>query len=816
MLKSYLAIALRHLIVQKLYSAINIVGLAVGLACFILIALFVQHELSYDRYHSNADRAFRISRDFYAPDGGEFHTAGTPPAIAPLLKIDFPEIDRAARISKCGSGSLVSSGDRAFHENQFAAADEELLAILDFQWLRGDPGTALSNPSSIVLTQSIAHKYFGTQNAVGETLLIENRTPLTVTGVIRDLPDNTHVRFELLASMGFVAAVHGDEFLRVWNMNCYYTYVLLRDNASIDTVQSQAAEFFQRHVEGPARTNSFTAVPLPEIHLNSLYQFDMRPAGSMALVLAASAIAVFILLIACINFMNLATARATQRAKEVGVRKVSGAGRLNLIAQFLGESVLLASISAVLALAVVELVLPAFANFVQKDLSLDYLRDASTLALLGLLTLAVGLAAGSYPALYLSSFKPAHVLKGDVTRGTAAATFRKVLVVLQFSISIALMIGAAIVYQQMLFARNIELGYDTDRIVVVHGSTQEGLGSLWPALRREWLAHPQIEEATASMQTPGSTLGIFSAVRVEGGDPEPRPLAMLFIDYAFFETYGIATLAGRTFSDDFGADRLADVPREGAGVQPGFVLNALAARQYGWTPDSAVGKWLEMYNGDTPTRGTVVGVVDDIHFESVHYPIQPLMFVLSPERIVGRAALTEASIRIAGRDIESALEHIDETWAAFVPNQPITRRFLDVDFEVLYQSEERQGRMFTYFSLLAVFIACLGLFGLASYTTERRRKEIGVRIVMGGTPWDVVKLFTAEFNKLVLLANLIAWPLAYFAMQRWLAEFAYRIDMSLFVFAAGALVALVIAWVTVGAVAARAASTKPIEALRYE
>jgi putative ABC transport system permease protein len=599
-------------------------------------------------------------------------------------------------------------------------------------------------------------------------------------------------------------------------MNCYFTYVLLRENASIETVQGQAAEFFQRHVEGPARTNRFTAVPLPDIYLNSLYQFDMRPGGSATIVLASMAIGVFILLIACINFMNLATARATQRAKEVGVRKSVGAGRANLIAQFLGESVLLTSISVVLALAIVELVLPAFANFVQKDLILDYLTNASTLALLGLLTLTVGLAAGSYPALYLSAFEPAHVLKGDITRGTAAATFRKVLVVLQFSISIALIIGAVVVYQQMLFARSIELGYDTEQIVVVRGSRQEGLGSQWPALRAEWLAHPEIGQVTASLQTPGSTLGIFSAVRVEGGDPEPEPLAMLFIDYGFFETYGIATLAGRIFSEDFDADRLADVPQEGAGVQPGFILNALAARQYGWTPDAAIGKWLEMYNGDVPTRGTVVGVVDDIHFESVHFPIQPLLFVLSPARIPGRAALTEASIRITGRDIQNALEHIDNTWSAFVPNQPITRRFLDVDFEALYQSEERQGRMFTWFSLLAVFIACLGLFGLASYTTERRRKEIGVRIVMGGTVWDVVKLFTAAFSKLVLLANVVAWPLAYFAMQRWLTGFAYRIDMNIFVFAASALVALAIACVTVGTVAARAASAKPINTLRYE
>jgi putative ABC transport system permease protein len=816
MLKSYFSIALRHIVGQKLYSAINIVGLAVGVTCFILIGQFVRHELSFDRYHSQADRVYRISRDFYAADGGEFHTAGTPPAIAPLLKNDFPQIDQAARISKCGSGVLVSNGDRAFHENQFAAADPALLSMLDFVWLQGNPATALAGPSSIVLTESIARKYFGDADPIGRTLTIENRTPLQVTGVIRDLPDNTHVRFDMLASMGYVVSVYGEQFLNVWNMNCYYTYALLREGASIDTVQSDARQFFERHVQGPARTNGFTAIPLSDVHMTSRYEFDMRPAGSLGVVLASSAVAVLILLIASINFMNLATARAAQRAKEVGVRKVVGADRIRLIAQFLGESLLLTSIAVLLALAVVEVVLPAFGNFVQKDLSFDYMSNPSTLAFLAGLTLVVGLAAGSYPAFYLSAFEPAKVLKGDLTRGTAAATFRKALVVLQFSISIALLTAAAIVYQQMQYARNIELGYDTEQIVVVTGSQEDGLGAQWEALRREWLVHPEITEATASFQTPGSVIGVFSRVRVEGGEPDLPPIPTMFVDYGFFETYGIELLAGRTFSEDFGADRLPDAADENGGRAPGFILNALGARRYGWTPETAIGKWVEMYNGPSVLHGTVVGVVADAHFESVHFPIQPVLFVLSPARLAGRAALADASIRVSGRDLQNTLTHIDATWAAFVPNQPITRRFLDLDFQALYVSEERQGRVFTYFSALAIFIACLGLFGLASYTTERRTKEIGVRKVMGGTTWDVVKLFTAEFSKLVLLANVVAWPIAYFVMQRWLASFAYRIDIGPLVFIGSALVAFAIACLTVGAVAARAANTKPIRALRYE
>jgi putative ABC transport system permease protein len=801
---------------QKLYSAINIVGLATGLACFILIALFVRHELSYDEYHAKANRVFRISSDLPQPTGGTFPLAGTPPAMAPLLRQDFSQIEQTARLSDCARGTLVSNGDRSFLETEFMAADGALLTMVDFEWLEGEPAGALDEPFSIVLTESTARKYFGDTSALGQTLVIENEYPVDVTGVVADLPDNTHFAFDLLVSMGYIAAVNGTDYLQVWNMNCYYTYALLEPDASIGPVQGGLAAFVERHIPaGGGGARQFTPVPLPGIHF-SAYQFDMRPAGSTAVVYTASAIAAFILLIACINFMNLATARATQRAKEVGVRKAIGAGRGRLVAQYLGESVLLAAIAMVLALAIVELLLPTFGSFVRKDLSLDYLTSTSTPVLLGLLVIVVGLAAGSYPAFYLSAFSAASVLRGDVTRGTAAARFRKALVIVQFSISIALVIAAALVYEQMRFARNLELGYEKEQVVVARASLTEGLAGRWDALKREWLEHPEITEATRSFQTPGSELQIFFGVRVEAGSTEVRGVGTVPVDHDFFATYDMEVLAGRGFSADFNMDRIPEPGSDTANARPGVVLNASAAREYGWTPEEAVGKWIDVQSGGSLLRGTIVGVVEDVYFEPLRIPIRPVLYVLSSEVLINRAAMPFASVRITGSNLTATLDHIDETWARLVPDQPMTRRFLDADFQALYDAERREGLMLTFFSALAIFVACLGLFGLASFTTEQRTKEIGVRKVMGGTVLDIVRLFTGEFSKLVLLANVIAWPAAYFLMDEWLANFAYRIDMSVLVFAGSAVFALAIALLTVGIVSARAASVNPIHSLRYE
>jgi putative ABC transport system permease protein len=817
-LRSHLAIAFRHLVTQKLYSAINIVGLAVGLACFILIALFVEHELSYDRHYTNADRIHRVSRDFYPREGVvETYLATMPGPAAAQLKLDFPQIEKAARISCCGANIATVSvrGDLLFNEDRFAAADAELFEIFDFEWLRGDSASALAEPFTVVLTESTARKYFGDADPLGQTIVVDDQSSVEVTGVIRDLKDDTHLTFDMLGSLLTMAAIRGEQAMNNWNANSFYTYVLLEEGADIRGVQSQSAAFFERHFSaGSSAYTGFTAVPLTDIHLRSNRALELGTPGSSTTVYTFSAVAVFILLIACINFMNLATARSAQRAKEVGVRKAVGAGRSQVIAQFVGESVVLAAVAAVLAAALVELLLPPFNAFLRMELTFGYFSDPLMLGMLGLLTATVGIVAGSYPAFYLSAFDPARVLKGDVTRGNAAAAVRKVLVVLQFAISITLLIATTIVYQQHRFARGIELGYDKDRVVVVRRSL--GFGTQWETLKREWLEHPQISHVTASNLTPGAQNSDARVFQAEGVDSRGQAMPLMFVEYGFFETYGIAVVAGRAFSEEFGADRMVFPEANGSGGTVNFVLNELAARQIGWTSAEAIGKRFQLVGAESALHGQIIGVVKDVYLESVRTPIRAMVYMVPPKPGPGGPALTQSSIRITGGDFENALRYIDTKWAELMPEQPIARRFLDEDFQRLYESEERQAQMFTAFSLLAIFVACLGLFGLASFTTERRTKEIGVRKVMGGSVWDIVRLFTTEFSKLVLLANFIAWPIAYFAMQRWLASYAYRIDMSVLVYAAGTLVAFAVAWATVGTVAARAANTKPIHALRYE
>jgi putative ABC transport system permease protein len=804
---------------QRLYSIVNLTGLAIGIACCLLIGLFVLHELSFDRYHANADRIYRFSLDYSLDGGADVHLAAMAAPVASRLKQDFPGILETTQISRCGTadnGATFSTEDVTYYDTGQGMADNSVFRVFDFDWLHGDPATALERPGTVVLTESAAVRYFGTTDALGKTLLFENGTAtLEVTGVIGDLPDNTHLNFSLLMSIASAPF-----FLEQWGQTCFHTYALVADGTDVGAIQARAGEFFERHlpenVSAVIENASFTVQPVTDIHLHSRRQAEMRPSGSLATVYTFATIAAFVLAIACINFMNLATARGAQRAKEVGVRKAVGGSRAQMVAQFLGESIMIVLIAVLLAVAIVELVTPTFEAFLQKDLSFASLRDPRVLAALAALCVLVGLAAGSYPAFYLSAFKPAQVLKGDVTRSTRAAAFRRVLVVTQFSISIALLIATATVYQQLRYARNIELGYDKDRIVVMTASAIQGLGTQWEALKREWLSSPDITDVTASTLVPATPIEDSSALRVEGARSELPSASMLRVEFDFFETYGIDLLAGRTFDERFGTDRLAARGGDGSGFTGSFVLNAQAVRQLGLTPEQAVGRVAEVpLNG---ISGTIIGVVADTYFESVHSALKPLGYVVPAPPQQGNlfATIREASIRVTGNNLQDTLAHIDETWTRFLPDQSITRRFLDQDFQALYEDEERQGRLFLYFSALAILIACLGLVGLASFTAEQRTKEIGVRKVMGGTVYDIVRLFTGEFSRLVLIANLIAWPAAYFLMRRWLEGFAYRIDLDPLVFFGSAALALAVTLLTVGVIAARAAGTKPIRSLRYE
>lgn len=817
MLKNYLMIALCHVLAQKTHSAINVAGLAAGLACCLLMALFVAHELSYDRQFPDADRIYRISFEDF-PSGtnpGRRMAANVQPAAA-RLKQDFSEIEQVGRI--WGSGALLRREDIVFDEPQLRWADSGFLQLFRLEWLRGDPRHALAEPFSIVLTESIARKYFSAEDPMGQTLLLENKWPLKVTGVIRDLPRNTHLSASALASEDSGFAMLGYDYPNNWSFAYFHTYAKLRPGATIESIASRFPDFIERHMgQGKSASSGMVAQRLTDIHLRSNRLGELSRPGSMTLVYTFSAIALCILLIACINFMNLSTARASQRAREVGLRKVVGGTRGQLIAQFMGESILFALAAMLVAVALAELLLPAFSAFVDRELAFNYTREpVIVIGLIGFAVLA-GLLAGSYPALYLSAFQPARVLKGDLTRGVAGARFRSVLVVAQFSISIALVIATVIIYRQMQFARDIELGFRTDNIVVLSGSPTRGLSPQWETLRNELLRHPEITYVTAGSMTSGGGAGWRA--RAEGGPPEGMEFYLKRADYGLLELHELQLLSGRTFSAEYGTDRFA-LP--GAANKHGggnFILSELAVRQLGWTPEEAIGKWFEIdFSRDfTQTaRGTIIGVVQDAHVESLREPLRPVAYVVPPEVWGTSPAHWEASVRLSGQNLQQTLQFIDAKWRELMPEQPLNRRFLSDVIEAQYATENRQAQMLAAFSSLAIFIACLGLIGLASHATEQRIKEIGVRKVMGGSVWDIVRLFTTRFSHLVLLANFVAWPVAYFFMRRWLDGFAYRTELSLTVFVASGLLALLIAWLTVAVIAARAAGARPVHALRYE
>jgi putative ABC transport system permease protein len=831
MLGSYLLTGLRQLFAHKLYSAINIVGLAVGLACAILIFLFVRHELGFDQGFPDAERTYRISADVVP--GSQFATypaANVWPAAAALLA-DFPdEIEQAGRIFSLFQQPVrLRRGADTSYEDGLRWADPSFFDIFKLDWLAGDPQRALAEPATVVLTASAAAKYFGAENPLGGTLLLEDQWPLTVTGVIRDLPRDTHLTATAIAAMDTVANVLGYPYTETedWSFTVFHTYVRLKPGARIETVESRLADFVARHKRPSDRLTGMTATRLKDIHLNGR-ALELAPPGSPANVWAFGAVAICILVVACINFTNLATARGVQRAREVGVRKSLGAARRQLVGQFLGEAIAYAAIAMLLAAALVELLLPPFNAFAGTALTFDYFGDGGIAAGLVAFAAVVGLLAGAYPALYLSAFEPAKVLKGDATRGAAGVRLRAALVATQFAVSIALLIVTAVIYLQTEFARNVDRGFETEQVVILSGSETAGVGGSFEAFRQRLLEHPEITHVIFGSMQPHDA-GIWTA-RVEGGDPDGQRRLMKGVDYDFFATYGIDVVAGRAFSEDFATDR--EVPfNSGCGPQApptcrstgphgstAFVLNELAAREFGWTPAEAVGKWYEMeYARDfsLSIRGPIVGVVRDTYFESVREPLRPLVFFLASD--ASRTTyFDDASVRVTGRRLPETLAFIDAAWKELNPDLPLVRSFLDDTFAALYQNEERQAQIFGAFALLAIFVACLGLFGLAAFTTERRTKEIGIRKTLGGSVWDVVALLTTDFSKLVLLANVVAWPIAFVLMQRWLADFAYRISLSPTVFIASALVAFLVAWVTIASIGLRAASVKPMHSLRHE
>ena len=831
MLNNYLKIALRNLQRSPAYAFINVFGLVLGITCCLLIGLYVQDELSFDRFHEKGDRIFRVSQQVTQPDAAEAVWAWTGGGLAPDFEQDFPQAEAIVRFhQQPGIVQHEPEGDtpQSFRETYILFTDPNVFEVFTFPLVQGHPATALQDPTSIVITESTATKYFGEEDAIGKTLLYGNR-PYTVRAIAEDVPPNSHLRFDFLLPMSAFKVMYGmganDEFGSYW-WPSVWTYVLLPNAETAEALAPQMADFSKRHRDSDEAPYYIPLLePLYDIHL--LSEADPGGAqqipgtsGDMATVRIFGAIALAVLLLACINFMNLATARSARRTREVGVRKTVGARRTQLIFQFLGESTLLSLLALVLAVGLVELLLPAFNDLAARDLEVRYTENATYWLGLLALVLTTGVAAGLYPALYLSGFRPVQVLKGTFLP-QGGARFRKVLVVVQFAVSIFLIAGTAIAFLQLRYLQTARLGFDDEQLVTVR--LQNGID--FTTLQQAWQAQSAVEEVVVTSTPPGVGRGSFIPYLVgpyDAPDEDRSNIGHQMVDYGYFEMLGVDIVAGRSFSTAFRADE--GVLPEGENqhfhlYERGYIINEAAARHNGWTPEEALGQQMRLYtfeNGTyfTDLRGTVVGVVEDFHHSSLHEEIGPMAFspAQSPLGTLGNFAL----IKVGAGDVRTTMATLRDVWERVAPGAPFEAFFLRDELNSMYVREARLSKIIGAFAGLGILIACLGLFGLAAYAAEQRTKEIGIRKVLGATVPGIVGLLSRNFLALVLIAAVVAVPLAYFVMERWLEGFAYRIAVSPLLLAGVVVLALGVAFATVGFQAVRAARIDPAKSLRYE
>lgn len=787
MLTAFFRTVWRQVLRQKSFALLNVLGLAVGLACVVLIFLFVQLEYGFDRFHTKADRIYRVATEVHAQGGQVTPLAYTGAPMAAALQADFPEVETATRLF---SRQGVLRHGATQYQRTIYFADPNFFEVFDFALLRGDPGTALARPGTLLLTQAQADAYFPETDPLGQSLVFADSIRLAVTGILADPPANSHLQYGLIASYPTLAESRSTRFERLNQ----WTYLLLREAADPTALEARLPDFAANRIGDWAREMlQFQLQPLTRIYFDSDLMAEIGPTGDRAYVMIFGLIGVFVLVVAGINFVNLATARAFRRAREVGVRKVLGAHRGQLLRQFLAEALLLVLVAFALALLLVELSLPTFSELAERALAVDYRRQGPWLLGLALL---VGLGAGAYPAFFLSAFQPARVLKGEVGTHGQRQWLRQGLVVLQFGISIVLLIGTVTVAQQMRYVQDKRLGFEASHLVTLRLDNE--LVRRSALLKEELRQLPEVLAATAAAQMPG--MPVAPNYYLPDGEVDAGlMLNTLWADPDYIATLGIELLAGRYFQSDRGPE-----------AETAFVVNEATVRRMGWTtPATALGQRLTATLPQGNIEGTVVGVVSDFHYASLREAIQPLV-------IRQRPFYQHLTLRLAGDRVLAAMEAVEARWAVLAPDYPFTAAFLDERLEAMYQRERRFGEVFRYFAGLAILIACLGLFGLAAFTAAQRTKEVGIRKVLGASVPQVAALLSKEYLLLVLIANLLAWPVAYWAMQTWLGGFVYRIDLHAGLFAFGGSVALGIASLTVGYHALRTALTNPAETLRAE
>jgi len=799
---SYMKTAWRKMKRQKGYAFINVAGLAVGLACALFIWLWVRDELSFDRFHQNAPALFRVEQD-QSGGQGTFHVYVTQYPMGPAVQAAIPEIKTAVRFARA-EGVIVRYGEKVFFENRVRAVDPSFLTAFTFPLLRGDRTSALKDLRSILITEDMATKYFGSGDPLGKTLTINGAHPMAVTGIMKNVPANSTIGFDMLVPLEFLRSLGVD--IDTWGSNNIITWVELNNPAAAAAVGKKITQFMTDTIyeslrgnpEALARARSrrrpeYGLVPLTDIRLKAVFGFG-QAIGTLQSVRSFSVIALLVLLIACINFMNLATARAAGRAKEVGLRKVSGALRRNIISQFYGESGLTTLLAVLAAVIIVAGLRPAFNTLAGKQIASGALLSSPFL--LGILAaMAVtALIAGSYPSLFLSSLRPVNIFRAGARSGGRSSMLRRLLVMVQFGLSIALLVGTAVVYRQIGFMQAKTLGFDREQLIYL--PLRGDAPASYRALKDELLRSPSVPFVSGTGQIPTFISANSWGADWEGKDPQERVLVgATEADFDYPEALGIKMAAGRTFRREFGTDN------GGA-----FLVNEEVARLMKLRPQDAVGKIFK-FDG---VEGPIVGVMKNYNYKPVQNPLEPMAVIVVPE------AVRFAILRLAGGEVPAALKQVEAAWRKVNPRLPFEYRFFDDDYDQSYRQYEQMGRILRWFAGLAVFVACLGLFGLASFLAEQRRKEVGVRKVLGASSSDVVVLLSKEFTRWVLLANLIAWPAAYFAGRSWLQKFPVRtsIPPAAFLLAGGA--ALVIALLTVSGQAWRAARKNPAESLRYE
>ena len=794
MLKNYLKIALRHLQKSKLYALVNIIGLAIGVCSCLLIGIYIWHELSYDKFHKNADRIVRVTWEYNFGDAtSKTPTTGT--RVGPQFNRSFPEVQAYVRLMKYPR--VVVYEDKMFDEKNFLYADSAFFSVFSFPLLKGDAKDVLASADKMVITQSAAKKYFGNDDPIGKTVKVGGTKDFVITGIAADAPENSQIKFDFVASFTSLNASKTEK----WNEANYITYLLLQKPNQVKTVQAKVDDYIKKVVKDEMKLTgrqymAYNLQPLTKVHLHSNLD-GLEPNNNITYIYILGAVAFLILLIACVNYTNLATAQSAGRSAEIGMRKVMGAGKKQVFFQFISESFLITMLAVLLALGLAELLLPYFNQLSGKNLSGSILFQPSTIITLLILSVIVAFTAGAYPSLILSNSKVIGILKSGFNF-TGSGGLRKSLIVLQFVISIFLIISTIVILQQLSYIRNKDIGYNREQVIVLPVDRQ--ISEHYDDIKKAFVATPGVVSIAGAYEAPTD---IKWGDGITTKDNKQVTVNALPVDEDIVKTLGLKIVAGSDYT-------LADVQQfdtsnDGNNIRYSFMLNESAVKALGWTPQEAIGRTIMKGR-----EGTIKAVVKDFNFHSFHEPISPLLIFLD-KRLMGSLL-----VKVSGNNIHSTLSALGKTWKERIQHRPFEYHFLDEDYDALYKTEQRTAGVFTTFSMLAILLACLGLFALTAYTMVQRTKEIGIRKVLGATIPDILSLVSKDFLKLIVIALLIAAPLAYYAVHVWLQDFSYKINIQWWVFAIAGLTTLFIAFITISMQGIKTALSNPVKNLRTE